>query len=110
MPIRRTFIKNTYQHSIKNDNTWCNVEKSFFDDVVLQLCKQVNTYLFMCFYKVIKPNSVIDGEIGINKKSNHYVGHHIRIWFTIKDKDPHRLVTLDELYSHVSKSIENLHP
>jgi hypothetical protein len=103
MPIRRTFIKNNYQHSIKNDNTWSNVDKSVFDKAILELCKHVNWRLQGCFTTVIKKNSVVNTEnTRIYKKTHQYNSQHLPMWFNLEVGS----ITAEELYLHVSKSIE----
>ena len=62
MPIRRTFFKNKYQHSVMNDRTWQNVEESVLNDAIIKCCQKISWRLSQLYRTVIKPKSIVDTQ------------------------------------------------
>ena len=104
MPIRRTFFKNKYQHSVMSDRTWQNVEGSVFYDMILKFCQKICWRLSQLYRTVIKPKSVADTQYTMMYKTTHQFNtDHMPLWFQLEvDKGA------TQLYKHVVESVEAL--
>ena len=104
MPIRRTFFKNKYQHSVMNDRTWQNVEDSVLNDAMIKMCQKICWRLSQLYRTAIKPKSVVDTQYTMMYKTTHQFNvEHMPLWFCLEVDNG-----ATQLYKHVVESIEEL--